>query len=75
MNKDISFKAPSDILSQDDFLKLGLNELAYIKPYTVNQKTIYVVHGADGTALSALPNEDIAQNAIMVNDLENVTIH
>ena len=62
-------------LTQKDFLKLGLNEVAYIKEEIVNGKMAFVIHAADGTPLSAMDNEDIAHDALSFNDLESVTVH
>lgn len=76
MHKDSPlFETTLKSLSAQDFLKLGMDQIAYVKPRTVNGQTVFVIHAADGTALSALPNEGVAHDAIQHNNLETVTVH
>ena len=58
-----------------DFQRLGLNQVAYVKVTEVDQEIRYMVHTADGTAVTAFPSEALARMAIRDHELEPVSIH
>lgn len=62
-------------LSEYDFLNLGLDQVAYIRPVQSEQKTSYNLHAADGTHLSSHDNAEIATLLAVSNDLAPVTLH
>ncbi len=73
-----SILKPKDILreiSPQDFLNFGLQDMAYVKPTQEDKRLKYVIHAADGTALSSMDTQDMALAAIMQNDLEPVSTH
>lgn len=63
-------------LSSGDFLKIGMNEIAYIRPLdSLADHTVFAVHAADGTQLSILDTMDMAMATLRHNDLVPVTVH
>lgn len=64
-------------LSPRDFLKIGMDEIAYVRPLSVRgvAKPVYGVYAADGTQLSVLDSMDMAIATMRHNDLLPVTLH
>jgi hypothetical protein len=62
-------------VSTQDFLALGVNHLAYIKPTEVDGQPLFAVHAADGTQIALMPNRDRAVGAVRQNDMEPHSIH
>ncbi len=62
-----------------DFLALGLRDLAYIKAALVNDgdatRTVYEIHTADGTEVGATPTRELAFAAVLQNGLQPVSTH
>lgn len=58
-----------------DFQRLGLNQMAYVKETEIDHEVRYVVHTADGTAVTAFPSAALARMAIREHELEPVSIH
>ncbi|NCC20960.1 MAG: DUF1150 family protein [Alphaproteobacteria bacterium] len=61
-------------LSARDFLSFGVQQIAYVRPVRVDEKTAWSVHAADGTPLTVLDSLDIAEALIRHNELEPVTV-
>ena len=59
-------------LTIQDFLDVGLDQVAYIK---CADERSYSVHAADGSQISVMDSYDTAIAAIRVNDLFPVTVH
>ena len=59
-------------LSAQDFLNVGINQVAYIRPVPGGE---YSVHAADGTVLSLAESFDLALAAVRRNDMHAVTVH
>ena len=63
-------------MSTEEFLKLGIRDIAYIRTIEDDrEKTAYSVHAADGTTLSIKNSLDLAISAVMQSDLVPITIH
>lgn len=62
-------------ISTRDFLNFGVQQLAYIRPVKVEDKTAYAIHAADGTPLSVMESMDTAVIVVRHNELEPVTVH
>jgi hypothetical protein len=62
-----------------DFLALGLRDLAYIKAASVEDgeaaRTIYEIHSADGTVVGAAPSRELAIVAVRQSGLEPLSAH
>lgn len=63
-------------LSRQDFLRIGMDEVAYIRTFkpTGNDEA-FGVYAADGTQLSVLASMDMAIATLRHNDLMPVTLH
>lgn len=62
-------------ITSQDFLRLGVSEVAYIKPLQVIGHTLYAVHAADGTPLAMAETAQAAAILARQNELQPVTIH
>lgn len=63
-------------LTQEDFLSLGLNQLAYMKPIRVMGRKAWAVHAADGSPLTLMQEDQAtASAALRQNDLIAVSVH
>ncbi len=62
-------------LSARDFLRIGMDEIAYVLPLGGAQKSAFAVYAADGTQLSVLDTMDMAMATMRHNDLLPVTLH
>lgn len=62
-----------------DFLALGLRDIAYVKPVAVSDgestRLIFSIHTADGSAVGAAESRDLAFAAVRQNGLEPVSLH
>lgn len=77
MNKD-DISEMLKKLSLQDFLNVGLNQVAYIRRLdSTNKKPhdIYAVYAADGSQISVMDSYDTAIAAIRINDLFPITLH
>lgn len=61
-------------LSSQDFLRIGMNEIAYMRPLTEEGRS-FGVYAADGTQLGVLESKARALEAMRHNDLMPVTLH
>ncbi|MBM3536360.1 MAG: DUF1150 family protein [Alphaproteobacteria bacterium] len=70
---------PKNDLPAQDFLVLGLRELAYVKPIAVGDgegsRLIFAIHTANGAAVGAAETKELAFEAIRENGLEPVHLH
>lgn len=62
-------------LSAKDMAALGLEDVAYVKPVTINGNPLYAIHAADGEELHTVPSRDDAFAMVVYNDLEPVSVH
>lgn len=60
-------------LSGNDFRLFGLGNLAYIRPVTVDGKSLYAICGADGTPLSVVDNMAAAHDILLNNEMSTRT--
>ena len=62
-------------ISSRDFLNFGMQQVAYIRPVTLENKTAYAIHAADGTPLTVMESMDVALVVVRHNELEPATVH
>ena len=63
-------------MSQSDLAALGLQGVAYVRPFrTPDGATVFAIHAADGMQLALAATEELALATIRENDLEAVSIH
>ena len=56
-------------LSSDQFQRLGVSQIAYVKPVVVNGAPAFAIHAADGTPMALAENEELAFAAIVQNEM------
>lgn len=62
-------------LTPQDFLRIGINEIAYMRPLSLNDDSNTVgIYAADGTKLGTTESKAHALEAIRHNDLMLVTL-
>lgn len=57
-------------ISTQDFLALGMNDVAYIKPVVVDQQPLFSVHAANGQQIAVMADREVAFATVRHNDLE-----
>ena len=62
-------------LSPADWARFGVSEIAYIRPVVVNGVKAIAIHAADGTAIGAAPNPQLAIAAIVQHEMEPALVH
>ena len=62
-------------LSPNDLLMFGLNEMAYLKPTSVNGQSVFAIHAADGSQLAFVANREVGFAAMHQHELEPVSLH
>ncbi len=62
-------------LTARDFKTLGLEQLAYVKPVTVDGEAAFAVYAADGTEIAVMADREIACAAVRQHDLEPLSVH
>ena len=62
-------------LSAQDLLTFGLNDIAYLKPASVNGQDVYAIHAADGSQLAFVANREVGFAAMHQHELEPVSLH
>jgi hypothetical protein len=62
-------------MSPQDFVTLGVNVVAFVKPVRVDSHHGYAICAADGRQMAVVGDHDQAVAAIIQNDLEPVSVH
>jgi hypothetical protein len=66
-------------MAAQDFLALGLRDLAYVKPVPVSDgestRLVFSIHSADGSAVGAAESRELAFAAVRQNGLEPLSLH
>lgn len=62
-------------LSSQDFLSLGLSQVAYVKPLEQDGQSYFAIYAADGTQMAIVVSHEAAQAVIRQNDMEPLTLH
>lgn len=62
-------------ISAQDFLALGVDHVAYVKPAVIDGQALFAVYAADGTQVAVLPTRDQADIAVRRNDMEPLSVH
>ncbi len=61
--------------SHEDFVLLGVNHVAYVKPVEIDGRQAFAIHAADGTQIKLLADQDLAIATIRQNSLEPLWVH
>jgi len=62
-------------LSADQLARLGVAQIAYVKPVFVNGVQGFAIHAADGTAMAVAGDRDVAVAAIMQHEMRPLSVH
>jgi len=62
-------------LSADQLAKLGVAQIAYVKPVVVNGAMGFAIHAADGTAMAIAGDRDVAVAAIHQHEMHAMSVH
>jgi|TARA_R110002124_G_scaffold205733_1_gene372265 hypothetical protein len=62
-------------LSAEDFLALGADTAAFVKPIEVDGKSVYGIFSAFGQPLGYAESFAVAQATVRQNDLEPFSVH
>ncbi|MGH6989187.1 MAG: DUF1150 family protein [Stellaceae bacterium] len=58
-----------------EFVALGMQNLAYIKQVTVDERAAFAIHAADGTLMAVMDSRDLAEAAMRQHELEPLSVH
>jgi hypothetical protein len=62
-------------LSSQDFLSLGMSQVAYVKSLQQDGESYYAIHAADGTQMAVLASYEAALAVIRQHEMEPLTLH
>ena len=62
-------------LSPADLGRLGLQQVAYVKPLTVNGAHAFAIHAADGTPMAVAQDRSLAIAAILEHEMVPAQVH
>ena len=62
-------------MSAQDFALIGVQQVAYVKPVTIEGVLGWAIHSADGNTLGMAPDRATAFAAVMQNELEPMSVH
>jgi hypothetical protein len=62
-------------ISTADLARLGVSQIAYVKPVTVNGNRAFAIHAADGTPMAVAENRDVAVATIIQNEMLATLVH
>ena len=61
--------------SLEDLVRLGLEDIAYIKAVTLEGQRFYAIHAADGTPLTLAAERETAIATVRQHDMEPASVH
>jgi hypothetical protein len=56
-------------LSPEQLGRLGVSQIAYVKPVVVNGTAAFAIHAADGTPMAIAPDQALAFAAIVQHEM------
>ena len=62
-------------LSAEQLAQLGVSQIAYVKPVTVNGQNGFAIHAADGTPMALIANREVAMAAIQQHEMHALSVH
>lgn len=62
-------------LSPDELGRLGLQQIAYVKPVVVNGTHAFAIHAADGTPMAVAQDRTVALAAIVQHEMVPALVH
>ena len=58
-----------------DFMALGMNDIAYVRPVEVEGRAAFMVHAADGTEMAVFADREVAFAAVRRHEMEPFSVH
>ncbi len=62
-------------MTADQLARLGVSQIAYVKPVVMNGAHGFAVHAADGTPMALTADRDVAIAAILRHEMLPVSVH
>ena len=62
-------------LSETEFAQLGVSQVAYIKPVSIEGKMAFAIHAANGTPMALAEDRDVATAAILQHEMVPALVH
>jgi hypothetical protein len=62
-------------MTSQDLAMFGVQDIAYVKPVTVDGVAGFAVCAADGTQMALIPNRDVAFAVVRQNEMEPLSVH
>ncbi len=62
-------------LTVEQLAKLGVSQIAYVKPVEMNGAHGFAIHAADGTPMAMAQDREIAIAAILQHEMYPVSVH
>ncbi len=62
-------------ISVDQLARLGMEQIAFVKPVMTENGPAFAIHAADGTPMAIASNRPLAQAAIIQNDMVPNLVH
>jgi hypothetical protein len=62
-------------MSNDQLAKLGVQQIAYVKPVMMNGTVAYAIHAADGTPMAVTGDRDVAIAAVHQHEMMVSLVH
>ncbi len=62
-------------LSPADLGRLGMEQLAYVKPVILNGARAFAIHAADGTPMAVAQDHSLAMAAIVQHEMVPAQVH
>lgn len=62
-------------LSCEQLARLGVSQIAYVKPVKLNGAIAYSIHAADGTPMAVAGDRDLAIAAVVQHEMLATLVH
>ena len=62
-------------LASDQLARLGVSQIAYLKPVVMTGTSGFAIHAADGTPMAVAADREVAIAAILQHEMLPVSVH
>ena len=62
-------------MTTDQLQRLGVSQMAYVKPVFLNGTTMFAIHGADGSPMALAEDRNLALAAIVQHEMIPALVH
>lgn len=62
-------------LSPEQLVRLGMSQIAYVKPVIFNGEPAFAIHAADGTPMAVATDRDMAIAAVVQHEMLPTLVH